>query len=53
MTSRRDLLRFGPDMVRSLRYPMKSRPNLIGSGQISARMIKPETDLIQPKTNET
>ena len=60
---RRSITIFRPDPARSSRYPMKSRPNIDGSDQISARShwIRPdfipgdklETDPNQPETDET
>ena len=45
--------RSSPDPMRSCRYLTKSRSNLNKSNQIPALMMKPETDLIQTKIDET
>ena len=59
----RDLVQILRDLMRSCCYPTKSdpyldrygqfRPNLSGSGQISAPVIKREIDPNQPETKET
>ena len=51
--SHQDLVRILQDPTRSCRYPMKSRLDLDRSGKISASVIKPETNSIQPKTDKT
>ena len=51
--SHQDLVRILQDPTRSCRYPMKSRLDLDRSGKISASVIKPETDSIQPKIDKT
>ena len=45
--------RSSPDSMRSCRYLTKSRSDLNESNQIPALMMKPETDLIQTKIDET
>ena len=53
---RRSITIFRPDLARSSRYPTKSRPDLDGSGHISARYRRIRSDFVpgdKPETDET